>query len=82
MKTPDEGWLIGKQVYRRGDWNRLEVIARGPQFEIRLNGRTTVRVTDDHASSGVIALQLHQGEAMKVEFRDIRMKALEKTIHD
>jgi hypothetical protein len=41
-----------------------------------LNGLTTIDATDDKASDGVIAFQLHAGEPMQVEFRDIRLKPL------
>ena len=36
----------------------------------------TISVTDDAASSGVIAFQAHMGMPMRVEFRNIRIKEL------
>ena len=76
MKNPDEGWLIGKTVYKKGDWNTIEVDARGPLMRIKLNGVETISVTDNAASSGVIAFQAHMGVPMQVEFRNIRIKEL------
>ena len=76
MKNPDEGWMIGKTVYKKGDWNSIEVDARGPVMRIKLNGVETIRVTDGAAASGVIAFQAHMGEPMRVEFRNIRIKEL------
>lgn len=76
MKNPDEGWTIGKTVYKKGDWNSIEIDARGPQMRIKLNGLETIKVTDDKASDGVIGFQLHMGQAMRVEFRNIRIKEL------
>jgi hypothetical protein len=76
MKNPDEGWTIGKQVYRKGDWNTIEVRADGPHMRIKVNGSETIRVTDDKSSQGVIAFQLHMGQPMEVEFRNIRIKEL------
>ena len=76
MKNPDEGWMIGKTVYKKGDWNTIEVDARGPVMRIKLNGVETVSVTDDKAASGVIAFQAHMGTPMQVEFRNIRIKEL------
>ncbi|MEO7143178.1 MAG: DUF1080 domain-containing protein [Bryobacteraceae bacterium] len=76
MKNPDEGWAIGKTVYRKGDWNSLEIDAEGPHMRIKVNGTQTIEVTDDKASSGVIAFQLHMGQPMRVEFRNIRIKEL------
>jgi hypothetical protein len=76
MKNPDEGWLIGKTVYKKGDWNTIEIEARGPVMRIKVNGVETVSVTDAAASSGVIAFQAHAGVPMRVEFRNIRIKEL------
>jgi Domain of Unknown Function (DUF1080) len=76
MKNPDEGWLVGKTVYKKGDWNTIEIDARGPVMRIKVNGVETIKVTDDAASSGVIAFQAHMGVSMRVEFRNIRIKEL------
>ncbi|MFN7939605.1 MAG: DUF1080 domain-containing protein [Bryobacteraceae bacterium] len=74
MKTTDEGWRIAKPIYKQHDWNTVEIIARGPRMELKLNGITTVVVTDDKSKTGVIALQLHRGPAMRVEFRKIEVR--------
>lgn len=62
------------------DWNEYEITARGNHLVQRINGRTTVDVVDGdiaHASdSGVLALQIHQGEPMKVQFKDVELKRL------
>jgi type 1 glutamine amidotransferase len=46
----------------------------------RINGRVTVDVTDNDPRKqvrlGVLALQLHAGPPMKVQFKDIRLKRL------
>jgi hypothetical protein len=76
MKNPDEGWAIGKTVYKKGDWNAIEIDARGPNMRLKLNGVETIRVVDNKAANGVIAFQLHMGQPMKVEFRNIRIKVL------
>jgi hypothetical protein len=76
MKNPDEGWLIGKTVYKKGDWNTIEIDVRGPVMRIKVNRVETISVTDDAASSGVIAFQAHMGVPMRVEFRNIRIKEL------
>ena len=66
-------------TYRKGDWNDYVIIARGNTIEHFLNGYQTVEAVDNDPKngpkSGVIALQLHQGPPMKIEFRDIRLKA-------
>ena len=76
MKNPDEGWMIGKTAYKKGDWNTIEVDARGPVMRIKVNGVETVSVTDDKSASGVIAFQAHMGVPMQVELRNIRIKEL------
>ena len=43
-------------------------------MELKLNGTTTVIVTDEKSKTGVIALQLHRGPAMRVEFRKIEVR--------
>jgi hypothetical protein len=77
MKTEDEGWQKGKTLVRKGEWNEMQVIACGPRVEIRLNGGTTIVGHDDKALDGLLALQLHSGAAMRVEFRNIRIKRFE-----
>jgi hypothetical protein len=76
MKTPDEGWLKAKSVVRHGDWNSYEVFAQGSHMRLKFNGVETIDLTDDKTKDGVIALQLHAGEPMRVEFRNLRVKVL------
>jgi len=76
MKTADEGWQIGRRVFKPGDWNHYEILAQGRRIRLTLNGTVTIDTTDDQAASGVIALQLHAGPAMRVEFRNLRIRTL------
>jgi hypothetical protein len=76
MKTPDEGWQIGRKIYHKGDWNEVEIFAQGPHIRLKLNGVQTIDTTDDKSANGVIAIQLHMGEPMRVEVRNIRLKPL------
>jgi len=61
-----------------GDWNEYVIIAQGNHLQQFINGKQTVDVTDEceskRATNGVLALQLHAGQPMKVEFRDLRLK--------
>jgi hypothetical protein len=65
---------------RKEDWNDYVIIARGNHLQHFINGRLTVDVTDECASkaarSGVLALQMHVGEPMTVEFKNLRLKPL------
>lgn len=76
MKTPDQGWQIGRKVYRQGDWNEYEILAQGRRIRLTLNGAVTIDTTDDKAATGIIALQLHAGPPMRVEFRNLRIQTL------
>ncbi len=62
------------------DWNDYVVIAKGNHLQHFINGKQTVDVTDERegkgAKSGILALQLHAGEPMTVQFKNIRLKPL------
>jgi len=61
-----------------GEWNDYVVICKGSHCVQILNGVVVADFTDDQpsksASSGILALQLHQGKAMRVEFKDPKIK--------
>ena len=58
-------------VYTGGQWNRLQITARGPQLQLTLNGRSMVDTTDSSFSRGPIALQYAAGQVM---FRNVRIR--------
>ncbi len=76
MKTPDEGWRIAKGLAHHGDWNTYEILAEGDHIRLTFNGVVTIDTHDKASSNGIVALQLHQGPEMRVEFRNIKLKAL------
>ncbi|MDB6078624.1 MAG: hypothetical protein JWO82_2371 [Akkermansiaceae bacterium] len=60
-----------------GDWNEYKIVAVGGHLEHYINGHKTVDVTDKTAigaKSGVLALQLHAGDPMMVQYKDIVLK--------
>ena len=64
---------------KKGDWNEYVVIAKGNHLQHFINGVQTVDVTDETAvgaKKGVLALQLHAGTAMTVQFKDIVLKEI------
>jgi hypothetical protein len=65
---------------KAGDWNDYVVIATGNHLQHFINGKLTVDVTDEQegkaARSGILALQIHAGPPMKIQFQNIRIKAL------
>jgi hypothetical protein len=76
MKTPDQGWLLGKAVVHHQDWNTYEILADGDHLRLTLNGTVTIDMHDSRKTSGIIALQMHAGELMRVEFRNLKLRKL------
>jgi len=71
------GWKDkGEKWVKATDWNEYHVYCKGPQVRLKLNGNVTAEWTDPSPREGIIALQLHAGKAMRVEFRNIRIKDL------
>ena len=65
------------ELLKPGEWNRIRVEANGDTFTVWLNGEHVSRYTSDkYREAGPIGLQIHDGLVMKVEFRDLRAKAL------
>jgi putative heme-binding domain-containing protein len=62
------------------EWNECVVIAQGNRLQHFINGVQTVGVVDEtdgkRLSSGILALQLHAGEPMTVQCKDIQIKPL------
>ncbi|MBI3864590.1 MAG: DUF1080 domain-containing protein [Planctomycetia bacterium] len=66
---------------RKDDWNSYVIRAQGDHIVLTVNGVTTVdyRETDDAiAREGIIALQVHSGGPLRVEFRSLRIRELAK----
>ncbi len=66
--------------YKVGEWNDLVIVAQGNHVQQFVNGKLTAEVTDNDPEkapkSGVIALQMHQGPPMTVQFKNLRLKTL------
>jgi hypothetical protein len=62
------------------DWNEYKIIAKGNHVQHFINGQMTVDVTDEDAANapkeGLLALQIHQGPPMVVQFKDLMLKEL------
>lgn len=72
--------LTGPQYYKPGDWNQVEIIARGNTLIHMLNGRVFCVVIDDdvtrRALKGIISLQLEGPANNEVWYRNIWLKKL------
>ncbi len=61
------------------EWNELTIIAFGNRQIHLVNSVVTMDLTDNHPEAkrkGILALQLHAGAPMTVEFKDISLKNL------
>ncbi len=63
-----------------GKWNDFRVVANGNKLQHFINGTMTAEVVDQQpgksSSSGVIALQIHQGPAMVIRYKNIKVRKL------
>ncbi len=70
----------GPARFRLEDWHEYHLICQGPRLTLKINGRTVAEVLDNDPKqqdlSGILALQLHSGPPMTVQFKDIRLKPL------
>jgi hypothetical protein len=62
-------------------WNEYIIEARGPHLRHTINGKLMSETTDNDAeksvASGILALQVHQGPPMTVQFRKFRLERLD-----
>ena len=61
------------------EWNTYEIICKGNHIIQKLNGKVAIDLIDNDPGkllSGKIGLQLHAGEPMKVDFRNIKLRRL------
>lgn len=70
--------FIERGYYRERQWNEYVIIARGNRLEHWLNGFQTIELTDQDSArrseSGLLALQIHVGPPMLVEFKEILLR--------
>lgn len=77
-KYPEEAQAPkAADLLKTGEWNRIRLEAKGDTFTVWLNGQQVSQYTSEkYREPGPIGLQIHPGLVMKVEFRDLRAKAL------
>ncbi|MBC7856359.1 MAG: DUF1080 domain-containing protein, partial [Pirellulaceae bacterium] len=77
-KTAEEKQIVDS--LKKEDWNDYVIIAEGNHLVQKLNGITTVDLVDNdpkgRRAEGLLALQLHAGPPMTVQFKNIRIKKL------
>ncbi len=66
-----------KKLFKLGDWNDVVIIGKGNNVKHYLNERLILDFTDNEPNlalnEGIVALQLHAGKPMWVEFKNIRL---------
>jgi hypothetical protein len=92
----DKDELIKAGYYKEKDWNEYHITAQGNHLVHYLNGYPTMELIDDDrvtnpddpkdrkgaAREGLLALQIHAGPPMLVEFKDIRIRHLKPQYGD
>ena len=66
-----------EKLFKLDDWNDVVIIAKGNHIQHYLNNRLILDFKDNSAelalAEGILALQLHAGKPMWVEFKNIRL---------
>ncbi len=82
-ETGGRAWVVKpnpediKKYYKFGEWNHMEVTAKGNNVIVWVNGTKTAELKNDTGRLiGKIALQLHAGMDMEVYFKNIIIEEL------
>jgi hypothetical protein len=69
-----------EELFKLDDWNDVVIVAQGSRIQHYLNDKLILDFTDNDPElalkEGILALQLHAGKPMWVEFKNIRIKEL------
>jgi len=68
-----------EKTLTRDGWNNYVIRAQGKHITLALNGVTTVDYDEEDETidrTGIIALQVHAGGPLRVEFRNLRIREL------
>lgn len=72
---------LGKKI-KQGQWNRYRVVAVGNSLQHYINDTLMSEVIDNQtgksAQEGILALQIHTGPPMMIQFRNMRLKNLKR----
>jgi hypothetical protein len=78
------GWIIKPdpeldKYLKFGEWNEMRIVVKGDLVITYLNGQQMISLEDKMIGSatGIIALQIHSGGGIKVQWRDIRVTELQ-----
>jgi hypothetical protein len=70
------------EAVKNNDWNEYRLVAHGPHVVLWINGVRMCEVEDHEKTfalpKGIIALQMHAGPPMRIEFKDLRIRIDER----
>ena len=70
--------VVKKRGYEKGKWADLELRAIGRHVVVKINGVTSSELKNDRGrTKGHFGLQLHGGQEMRVEYKDIVIQELD-----
>jgi hypothetical protein len=80
-ETAGRGWVFkptpeihATTKFKPGEWATMDVSAIGTHYVVKLNGKTVTDIDDPLGRrEGALALQLHGGMDMTVEFRNVTL---------
>ncbi len=83
-ETAGRGWVFkpNAEIHKTakfvpGQWTKMEVRAQGSKYRVKLNGAIITDIEDAMGrKEGIVALQLHGGMDMTVEFKNIQLTHL------
>lgn len=80
VTTPIES-AQGPAKFNLAEWHAYHLTCIGETLTLKVNGDLVAEVVDNDPKqqdfSGILALQLHSGPPMKVQFKDIQLRILE-----
>jgi len=81
MSSPGEASADAvKAAFKDKTWNDMVILAQGNHLIQKVNGVVCYDLTDNQeakrALTGILALQLHAGPPMVVQFKDIKLKPI------
>ena len=78
-----QSWVVGKfpvKDFAPGEWHEYRVLVKGNHHQHWINGHPTADLLDfdedGRSLEGVLAVQVHVGPAMEIQYKDMRIKQL------
>jgi choline-sulfatase len=80
-------WVVGQlpaKEFASGEWHRYRVLVRGNHHQHWIDGHPTADLVDldenGRALEGVLAVQVHVGPSMAIQYKDFRIKHLSDSL--